>query len=141
MKTSRKVTGLASIVFCLLLLFAAAPSIAQCGPGGAGCEGCGGTCEGVACAVPNQSTPSPGYCTPEQEAAGGYEIFSSSNCSGSLSGTCQCYQPEFYEVTSNCFRTFTSSNPWEEPLVSLPDEPTCATSDGPMTPAMPPALH
>ena len=140
MKTSWKVVGLASTVFCLLLLFAAAPSIAQCGPGGAGCEGCSGTCTGVACAVPYQSPPSPGPCTPAQLAAGGWEISTVSNCAGSLEGVCKCYLPSFYQITQqNCARVYYSSQPGEEPT-AFASSATCATSVELMTPAMSPKL-
>jgi len=141
MKTNWKVVGLASTVFCLLLLFGAAPSIAQCGPGGAGCEGCSGTCTGLACAVPMQSPPSPGPCTAAQEAAGGYEISTVSTCAGSLEGVCKCYLPSFYQITQqDCARVYYySSLPWEEPTV-LASSATCATSVEPMTPAMSPTL-
>jgi hypothetical protein len=137
MKTSWKVLGFAPIVFCLLLLFAAAPSIAQCGPGGAGCQGCAGTCTGVACAVPYHSPPYPGACTPAQQAAGGYEISTVSNCAGSLAGVCKCYLPSFYQITQqNCTRVYyySSSLPWEEPT-AIASSATCATSEEPMAPA------
>lgn len=134
------IAGLASIAFCLLLLIAPAPSIASdhnCGPGGSICEGCSGTCSGLACAVPYQHTPSPGSCTPAQQAQGGYEITTTSNCAGSLSGTCQCYLPSFYAITQqDCARVYYSSEPWEEP-VAYASSATCATSIGPMTPVTP----
>ena len=135
MRTNWKVVGLASTVFCLLLLFAAAPSIAQCGPGGSICEGCSGTCSGLACAVPGQNTPSPGSCTPAQVAAGGYQISTVSNCAGSLAGICKCYLPSFYQITQqNCARVYFSSLPWEEPT-AIASSATCATSEEPMAPA------
>ena len=134
MKTSWKVVGFASTVFCLLLLFAAAPSIAQCGPGGAGCEGCGGTCTGVACAVPHQSPPSPGSCTPAQLAAGGRDISTTVDCAGSLAGVCKCYLPSWYQIIhQNCFRIYYTSQPGEEPK-AIASSATCATSEEPMAP-------
>ena len=133
MKISWKVVGFAPTVFCLLLLFAAAPSIAQCGPGNAGCEGCAGTCTGLACAVPYQSPPSPGACTPAQQAAGGYEISTVSNCAGSLEGVCKCYLPSFFQITQqNCVRVYYySALPWEEPM-AIASSATCATSVEPI---------
>lgn len=138
MKSSWKVLGLASTVFCLLLLFVAAPSIAQCGPGGAGCQGCTGTCTGVACAVPMESPPSSGPCTAAQLAAGGREISTVSNCAGSLAGVCKCYLPSFYQIThANCARVSFSSQSWEE-QTALASSAGCATSEEPMTPATSP---
>jgi hypothetical protein len=140
MKTRWKVVGFAPTVFCLLLLFAAAPSFAQCGPGNAGCEGCIGSCSGLACAVPYQSPPSPGACTPAQEAAGGYEITTTTSCGGSLAGVCKCYLPSWYQITQqNCTRVYFSSNPWEEPK-AIASSATCATSVEPMTQATSPML-
>jgi hypothetical protein len=138
MKTSWKIVGLVSMSLCLMLLFAAAPSLASdhnCGPGGSICEGCSGTCSGLACAVPYQSQPSPGSCTAAQQAQGGYEITTTSNCAGSLEGVCKCYLPAFYQITqANCARVYYSTVPWEEP-VALASSASCATSIGPMTPA------
>lgn len=140
MKTNWRIVGFAATVFCLLLLFSAAPSLAQCGPGGAGCEGCAGTCTGLACAVPYQSPPSPGACTPAQQAAGGWEISTVSNCAGSLAGVCKCYLPSFYQITqSNCVRVYYSSLPWEEPT-AIATSATCATSEAPMSSATPAKL-
>ena len=139
MKTNSKVLGFASTAFCLLLLFVAAPSFAQCGPGGAGCEGCIGSCTGLACAVPGQHTPSPGACTPAQTAAGGWEISTTSSCGGSLAGVCQCYLPSFYQITQeNCARVYFSSIPWEKEEVLASSEykmVPCGASEALMTPA------
>ena len=150
MKASWKVVGFGSIVFCLLLLFAAAPSVAHhipCGPGGAGCQGCGGGCTGVACAVPYQAPPSPGYCTPAQIAAGGRDISASTSCAGSLAGVCLCYLPSWYQIIQqNCFRIYYLAQPGDEPLaigaepMVIANPATCATSEEPMAPKTSPVL-
>jgi len=116
MKTNRKVLGLVSALFGLLLLFVAVPSFAQCGPGGAGCQGCTGTCTGVACAIPGQHTPSPGTCTAAQLAGGAIQLNNVSNCAGSLAGVCRCYLPSFFQIIQqNCARVSLSSITWDTP--------------------------
>ena len=100
-----------------------------------------GTCSGLACAVPGQHVPTPGPCTPAQQAAGGWEISTVLACAGSLEGVCKCYLPPIYQITQqNCVRVIFSSVPWEEP-VAIASSATCATSVGPMTPATFPKPH
>ena len=107
MRTRLTVAVLALSGLCLLLIFATPPSSGQCGPGNAGCGGgCPSNtyCDGVGCAVPGDYTLNPGYCTPEQKAAGGYEVFGLGNCGNDRSGGCICYLPQDkYLITRGCY--------------------------------------
>ena len=107
MRTRLTFAVLALSVLCLLLIFATPSSSGPCGPGYAGCGGgCASNtmCDGVGCAVPGDTTLNPGYCTPEQQAAGGYEVFSLGYCGNDRSGGCVCYLPPHnFQIIRNCY--------------------------------------